>query len=257
MNSRALNMKHLVVLLALLVPVALPAAEPMAADYAAALANPARSAKDRERDARDRPAEILAVAGVRAGMAVADVFGAGGYWSELLAYTVGPTGRVLLVNNPAYVEFAKKELDARFAGGRLSAVERTVVDPKDLGLGTGTLDAALIVMSYHDLYYVDEKGGWPAIDAGQFLGQVHAALKPGGAFLIVDHSAKPGTGAADAQTLHRIDEAFAQQDLEKHGFRLEKTWDGLRHPEDDRTKLVFDPAIRGKTDRFVHLYRRE
>lgn len=251
------SVKRLVLLIMLLLPVVLPAADPTAADYAAALANPARSDRDRERDARDQPAEILALAGIRSGMAVADVFGAGGYWSEILAYAVGPTGRVLLVNNPAYVEFAKKELAARFAGERLSAVERSVVDPADLQLGKGTLDVALIVMSYHDLYYVDEKEGWPAIEAGHFLDQLRDALKPGGALVIVDHAAKAGTGAAHAQTLHRIDEEFAKQDFAKHGFRLAETWDGLRQPADDRTKGVFDPSVRGKTDRFVHIYRRQ
>jgi predicted methyltransferase len=224
--------------------------------YEAALANPARSDKDRERDAREQPAEVLALAGIRPGMTVADVFGAGGYWSEIMSYVVGPEGSVLLVNNAPYVEFAKKDLDTRFAGNRLSAVKRTVVDPADMKLASATLDAAIIVMSYHDLYYVDEKGGWPAIDAGKVLDQVQGALKPGGAFIIVDHSAKAGTGATAAQDLHRIDEDFAKKDLASHGFRLDRTFDGLRNPADDRSKLVFDPAIRGKTDRFVHVYRK-
>ena len=143
-------------------------------------------------------------------MAVADVFGAGGYWSELLTYVVGPKGSVLLVNNPPYEEFAKKDLDTRFTGDRLASVKRLVVDPADMKLGTATLDAAIIVMSYHDLYYVDEKDGWPAVDAGKFLDQIHAALKPSGAFIIVDHSAKAGTGSAAAQELHRIDEEFTK-----------------------------------------------
>ena len=75
-------------------------------------------------------------------------------------------------------------------------------------------------------------------------------------FLIVDHAARSGTGKDAAQDLHRIDEAFAQRDIESHGFRLEKTWDGLRNSADEHTKRVFDPAIRGRTDRFVHVYRR-
>lgn len=111
-------------------------------------------------------------------------------------------------------------------------------------------------MSYHDLYYVDEAGGWPAIDAVGFLDQLHAALKQGGSLLIIDHAAPAGAGKTVAGETHRIEEAFAKRDIESHGFRLEKTWDGYRNSADDLSKLVFDPEVRGKTDRFTHLYRR-
>ena len=86
--------------------------------------------------------------------------------------------------------------------------------------------------------------------------QIKAAVKPGGHLLIVDHAAAAGSGNSAAQDLHRIDEEFAKRDIESHGFEIEKTWDGYRNPDDDPSKLVFDPAVRGKTDRFVHLYRR-
>jgi predicted methyltransferase len=114
----------------------------------------------------------------------------------------------------------------------------------------------VIFMSYHDLYYVDEKDGWPAINASGFLDQLYAALKPGGHLLIVDHAAAAGSGNTVAQNLHRIDEAFAKKDISSHGFTLEKTWDGYRNSGDELTKPVFDPAVRGKTDRFTHLYRK-
>lgn len=249
-------------ILLVLVAIAAPIVPAAAADttavdpaIAAAVANPARSQADRARDARDRPAEVLAFAGIAPGMVVADVFGAGGYWSELLAYVVGSQGRVRLVNNAPFVAFARKDLEARFGEGRLAEVERSVVETCDLGLGEGSLDAVLIVMSYHDLYHHDPNG-WPRIDAARFLGQIHAALKPGGRFLVVDHVARPGTGRAAAQDLHRIDEGFAVGDIESRGFRLEKRWGGLKNPQDDYGKIVFDPAVRGRTDRFVHLYRK-
>jgi predicted methyltransferase len=132
-----------------------------------------------------------------------------------------------------------------------------VVGPTEaMGLGENTLDGAVMVMGYHDLYWVDEKEGWPKIDAGQFLDQVARALKPGGVLLVVDHSAPQGTGSSAAQTLHRIDEQFAIADFREHGLEFERELGVLRNPGDDRSKNVFDPAIRGKTDRFVHLYRK-
>jgi predicted methyltransferase len=226
-------------------------------DYiAAAVAAPERSAADRERDAREKPAELLAFTSIVPGMKVADVFGGGGYWSELFGRAVGPSGSVTLVNNSPYWNFSKDDLKTRFADGRLKNVTPRVVETRALDLGSGQYNLIVIFMSYHDLYWVEEEGGWPAIDADGFLKQLHTGLMPGGRLLIVDHSAKADSGRAPAQSLHRIDEAFAMQDITSHGFELEKTWDGYRNPADDLTKMVFDPAIHGKTDRFTHLYRR-
>jgi predicted methyltransferase len=226
------------------------------AHIAAAVASTERSAKDRERDQRDKPAEVMTFADVKPGMKVADVFGGGGYWAEVLSYAVGPEGKVTLVNNAPYVDFSREELKTRFEEGRLKTIERRTVESCDLKLGDATYDMILIVMSYHDLYYVDEEGGWPAINADGFLKQLHAGLKPGGSLLIIDHAAAAGAGNTVAGTTHRIEEAFAKKDIEAHGFKLEKTWDGYRNPSDDLAKLVFDPAVRGKTDRFTHLYRK-
>ena len=220
------------------------------------LAVPSRSAADRERDARDKPAEVLALAKFKRGDTVADILAGGGYYSEILSGIVGPSGHVLLVNNPGYDAFDSKDWSERLAHDRLPNV-RHVVGPIDaLGLGENTLDGAVIVMSYHDLYWVDEKEGWPRVDGGRFLDQVARALKPGGVLLLVDHSAQPGTGSSAAQTLHRIDEQFAIADLRKHGLEWVAAMPYLRNPGDDRSKPVFDPSIRGRTDRFVHLYRK-
>ncbi|MGH8029958.1 MAG: hypothetical protein ACREO3_08495, partial [Arenimonas sp.] len=174
-----------------------------------ALAAPGRTDADRERDGRDHPAEVLALAGFGPGMVIGDVFGGGGYYSEILSNVVGPTGRVRLVNNPSYDNYAKKTLEPRLAGGRLANVDYAMVQPDALGLGTATLDGALIVMSYHDLYFAEPKEGWPPIDAGQFIDQLVAALKPGATLLIVDHQARAGSGHADTQVLHRIEDTYA------------------------------------------------
>lgn len=241
---------------ALLVALPLRAAD-IPAHIAAAVAAPERSAADRERDVRDRPAELMAFAGVLPGMKVADVFGGGGYWSELLYHAVGPQGAVTLVNNPPYWNFAKDDLKTRFADGRLSAITRRTVETCDLKLGKGQYDLILMFMAYHDIYWVNENGGWPAIDTDGFVRQLYDALKTGGLLLIVDNAAAAGAGSSSVSQLHRIEESFAKRDFEAHGFELEATWDGYRNPGDDHTKLVFDPAVRGRTDRFVHLYEKE
>jgi predicted methyltransferase len=88
------------------------------------------------------------------------------------------------------------------------------------------------------------------------LTQLARVLKPGGILLLVDHSAKSGTGKADAQTLHRIDEAYARHDFEAHGFQLVGKSEVLRKPEDARDQLTYEGPMVGKTDRFVYVFRK-
>jgi predicted methyltransferase len=93
-------------------------------------------------------------------------------------------------------------------------------------------------------------------DVPAFNKAVYAALKPGGLFVIIDHSAPDGSGLADTDTTHRIDAARVKSDMAAAGFVFVKESDALRNPDDPRTKLVFDPSIRGKTDQFVYIFRR-
>jgi predicted methyltransferase len=221
-----------------------------------AIDNPARSDADRERDARDKPQATLGLAGFKRGMVIADIFGGGGYYSEILSRLVGPKGKVRLINNVAYDNYSKKALTARLADNRLPNVQYEISSPEALQLGNGTLDGALIVMSYHDLYFADPKDGWPAINASQFIDQIVTALKPGGKLLIVDHAANEGTGKKDAQLLHRIEEKFAVQDFKSHGLEFVGSIPDLKNSADDHSLSVFDAAIKGKTDRFVHVYQK-
>lgn len=223
---------------------------------AKAIAALGRSEADRERDQRDQPQAVLALAAFDRGQTIADIFGGGGYYSEILSGIVGRKGKVLLVNNAPYDAYASKDLATRQADHRLPFVQYSIVENQALQLGKNRLDGALIVMSFHDIYYADPENNWPAIDTRQFIGQIVDALKPGGVLLIVDHAANAGTGAKDAQRLHRIEESFVTRELTASGLRFAGSINTLRNPADDHSLGVFDPAIRGKTDRFVHLYRK-
>lgn len=233
-------------------------AAPAAADPSAiekSIANPERTAADRERDAREKPAEVLAFAGVQPGMVVADIFAAGGYYTELLAGVVGDGGRVLAINNMPYAGYAKDDIKARYTEGRLKNVERRLVEASYMQIEPKSVDLAVIVMSYHDVYWVDEKEGWPAINTDAFVEGIKRMLKPGGKLLIIDHNAAPGTGIEAASKLHRLNEEWSKKSLTAHGFIFEKAYQGLRNKDDQLDKMVFDPAVKGKTDRYVHLYR--
>jgi predicted methyltransferase len=223
--------------------------------YDAALTQPARPASDKQRDALDHPAELLRLAGIAPGMHVADVLAGGGYYSELLSYIVGPSGKVLLINNAAYDAWSDG-LNARLAANRLPNVEHLTVDLNHMNLPAHSLDAVLLIKVYHDLYWVSSKDEWPAINVDSVLTQLARALKPGGKLLLVDHSAKAGTGASAATPLHRIDEAYAIKDFEAHGFKVVAKSDLLRRADDARDQLTYKGPMVGKTDRFVVIFRK-
>jgi predicted methyltransferase len=223
--------------------------------FDAAVAHPGRPAADLRRDAVDDPADILRLTGIKPGMHVADVLAGGGYYSELLSYLVGPGGKVLLINNEAYDHWSDG-LPARLAGNRLPNVRHETVDLAHMGMRDASLDAVLLVKVYHDLYWIDVRGHWPTIDVNGVLEQLTRALKPGGVLLVVDHSAKRGTGSSAATSLHRIDEAYAIKEFESHGLKLVATSDILRRPEDARDQLTFEGPMVGKTDRFVLVFHK-
>jgi predicted methyltransferase len=223
--------------------------------YDAAVANPARSDSDRKRDALDQPAEILRLAGIKPGMKVADLLAGGGYYTELLSHVVGPKGHVLMLNNAAFDGWSAS-WPKRVADNRLPNVEHRTIDLNKMNLGAGTLDAILLIKVYHDLYWVDSGGDWPKIDVKSTLDQVVSALKPGGTLVIVDHSAKAGTGSSAATPLHRIDEAYAKKDFESRGLKLTAHSDALRRPDDKRDLLSYEGPGAGKTDRFVLVFRK-
>ncbi len=222
----------------------------------ATLADPSRDAADQARDQRDRPDVSLAMCGIKLGDTTADIFAGGGYYSELLSHMVGSEGKVLLRNNPPYAAYAAKSLEKRNLSGRFPNVENMVVENEDLRLPAQGVDVAILMITLHDLFYADPETGWAKIDVADFLGQIHAALKPDGRLLIVDHAAANAAGDSQSKALHRIEAAYAQQVLETAGFELAATSDILANPEDDHSKSVFDKEIRGHTDRFVHLYRK-
>src|SRR5271156_3175840 len=223
--------------------------------YDAAAAHRGRPASDLPRDTLDHPAELLRLAGIAPGMHVADVLAGGGYYSELLSSIVGPSGKVLLINNAAYDGWSDG-LNARLAANRLANVEHLTVDLNHMNLPAHSLDAVLLIKVYHDLYWVSSKDEWPAINVDSVLTQLAHALKPGGKLLLVDHSAKAGTGASAATPLHRIDEAYAIKDFEAHGFKVVAKSDLLRRADDARDQLTYKGPMVGKTDRFVVVFRK-
>jgi predicted methyltransferase len=83
---------------------------------------------------------------------------------------------------------------------------------------------------------------------------IFQALKPGGIFGVIDHSAKPGAGLSEVQTLHRIEESALRQEIEAAGFHLKAESDALRNSSDTRDwndSPVAAGERRGTSDRFM------
>src|SRR4030095_6414288 len=121
-----------------------------------AVADPARTADDRARDDRDHAVDGLKFFGIAPGVVVADIFGAGGYYSELIGDIVGPTGKVYLYNNASYAKYGAKPLAARVDSGRLKNVVVIEKEVGQIGIAPGSVDLVLMSMSYHDLYLKED-----------------------------------------------------------------------------------------------------
>jgi predicted methyltransferase len=225
--------------------------------YDAALRHQGRTADDLKRDALDHPAAILRLAGIKPGMRVADFMAADGYYSELLSYVVGPEGQVLLVNNPSFDRWSNNAWQPRIANNRLPNVQHLSVDLNKLPFEAGSLDAILLIKVYHDLYWVDpDQANWPKVETAAVLDRLVKSLKPQGVLVIVDHSAKAGSGTSAASPLHRIDEAYTRHDFESRGMKVVASSDELRRSDDPRTQVSYKEPILGKTDRFVLVFRK-
>ncbi len=219
-----------------------------------AIYQPDRYADDKGRDKSRKPLEVLKFSGVKPGDTVIDLLGGGGYYSELFNYIVGDEGKTHLQNNSLFLRFSTEELEQRLANGRLKSVVRLDSEFADMQL-PANVDLIFIGLSYHDIY-VPRKDPVITAKRDEFFNQIWGALKPGGALLIIDHAAEPGTGKDTTAKLHRIDEEWAKQDIESAGFRFEKELDVLRNPNDNYQLDIWKKGIMRKTDRFIHLYRK-
>jgi predicted methyltransferase len=214
-----------------------------------AIAATDRSDADRALDAGRKPGEVLAFFHVAPGQKIGELFAGGGYTTELMARTVGPSG-VLYAQNTTEIldKFARKPWTARAAKPVMKpvvSVERPMDDP--LPPEAKDLDAVITILNYHDT--VNMK-----IDRAKMNAAVFAALKQGGVYGVVDSSAADGSGTRDTDTLHRIDRAVVVEEVTKAGFKLDDESQVLRNPSDPRDWNSSPRAAgdkRGTSDRFV------
>lgn len=227
-------------------------APPGALAPAAAVADPARADANRKMDDGRKPLEVLAFAGFKPGEVVADWGAGGGYYSEMIADVVGPKGRVYAVSSPTL--FKQEAWDPLLKAH--PNVMPLLASAQAQWLAPGSVDAIFAHLEYHDLYFVSEKFHHPKLDVPAVLANWYAAVRPGGEVIVVDHVALPGDPWENTNKYHRIDPEQVKRDLTAVGFVLEGESDVLHRNDDPHDVLVFDPSVRGKTDRFILKFKK-
>lgn len=224
-------------------------------NIAAAVADGNRPDADKERDANRKPADTLTFTGVKPGAQIAELLPGGGYFTRLFSKAVGSSGHVYaLVPAPA----ANAPADAQDRAARVKAIAAVpnyanvtvVVEPFTQLSLPAPVDLVWTSQNYHDLH------NFPGLDVGVFNKMVFDDLKPGGIYLVLDHSAEAGSGGRDTSTLHRIDPETVKTEVLAAGFVFVGSSDLLRQPGDSHALKVFDPTVRGKTDQFILKFRK-
>lgn len=223
-----------------------------AAGVVAAVADKARPEADTKRDADRKPADMLDFAGIKPGQTVADFLPGGGYFTRIFSKAVGPKGTVYAVVPPPAPNATKPNAIIAVAAeptyGNIKVVEGNL---GALSLPTRA-DVIWTAQNYHDLFLTRFK-----VDIAVANRSIFYALKPGGYFIVLDHAAAAGAPlVVTANTIHRIDPALVRAQLEAAGFKFVSESKVLANAQDDHTKMVFDPSLRGHTDQFIYKFQR-
>ena len=223
--------------------------------FAAAVADPSRPPTDTERDANRKPAETLAVTGLKPGDVVADYAAGQGYFTRLFSNVVGPKGHVYAVVPSelfVYPNIVKGTADIEGWTVKHPNVTFSFASALTAVKFPEKLDLFWISQNYHDLH--DSFMG--PVDIAAFNKAVYAALKSGGLYVILDHVAAPGSPANVTDTLHRIEPSVVRREVEAAGFVFDGESNILANPGDSHMATVFDKSIRGHTDQFILRFRK-
>ncbi|HYX47355.1 MAG TPA: methyltransferase [Sphingomicrobium sp.] len=232
------------------------APSPKATTIAAAVSSPDRNADNVKLDEGRKPTEVLQFLGLKPGMHVLDLFGGNAYWAEIMAPVVGPKGQDTVWEPTQFYSDKTKASFASFQAkhSNVSIVSSPFEKPD---LPKNYADFVILNDNYHDTYWQSDKYGIPKMDPNAFLKAVYDSMKPGGVIAVIDHAANPNDDTrATVEKLHRIDPKVVKADFKRAGFVFVKSSDVLHNAADDHSLLVFDPKVRGKTDRFVFEFRK-
>jgi predicted methyltransferase len=208
---------------------------------------------DIDADARRHPVELLEFSRLKPGDTVVDLVPGSGYFTRIFSQIVGPKGHVYAVWPSEY---------ARIDSDEVKVVQELAADPHYANVTVllqpaaqlsipVKADVVWISQNFHD--YLCRFMG--PIDPVSLARSVLTAMKPHGAFIVVDHAAQEGSGLRDTEAMHRVDPQLVKTSALAAGFKLDGESRVLRNPADTHEVLVFDPSIRGHTDQFAYRFR--
>jgi predicted methyltransferase len=200
-------------------------------------------------------AELIRFSRAGAGATVIDVYPGDGDWTRVFSDVVGPEGRVYSFVPAEVAHFKNDPVGLMRTLAKEPGRENVEVISADLvamPLATRSADVLWLHLFYHDLHtaLMHAKGA----TAVEFNRTVYERLKSGGYYVIVDHAAAAGVGMSNAQSLHRIDPATVREEVEAAGFVLDEESTVLANKDDPHSIKVFDPSIKGETDRFAYRF---
>ena len=164
----------------------------------------ARAWEGPERDASQRPADVIAAMRIDRGMTLVDLGVGTGYFLPYLSGAAGPDGHVLALDiEPVMIDFVTKRLQH----DNLGNVEPRLVAGDDPGLAAGSVDRILIVNTWHHI---------PARAA--YAAKLKSALRDGGAVFIVDFTLETDRGPA---VEHRLPPEQVKRELTSGGLRAQ------------------------------------
>jgi predicted methyltransferase len=199
--------------------------------------------------------DLIRFARIDAGSTVIDVYPGDGDWTRLFSDVVGPEGRVYGFVPTEISDLKNDQVDRMRTLAKEPGRENIQAVSADLiAMPEATQQADVLWMHlfYHDLHtaLIQGRGATPA----DFNRAVYERLTPGGFYVIVDHAAVADSGTSDTQALHRIDPASVREEVLAAGFVLEAESAVLANKDDPHSAKVFDPSIKGETDRFAYRF---
>ena len=229
-------------------------AGPIDSKLAAALAADSRPNAHTERDANRKPAETLAFFGLEDDMRVVELIPGGGWYTRLLAPVLADNGELFVAIGAGRLEqslLAEPGFDKVRVLSPEVSFERT--EPFGLRGASGPfslgIENADMILTFRNLHNFNA-------EARRHMNQaVFDALKPGGIYGVVDHTARHNEPMAD-HSRRRLDPVVVIDEMLALGFEYGGSTDLHYRSQDDLTKEVGDASVSGQTDRFTLKFRK-
>ncbi len=218
-----------------------------------AVENSERPEKDQNRDANRLPVETLTFFGLRKDMTVIDILPGGGYYTRILAPVLKKQGQLYLAVGTDYTQ-KKLDLEKDFKKVKVIAEDAKINRPEgerfySLGeVDFGKVEADMVT-NFRALHLHN------AEHRKRLNKAIYNALKPGGIYAVIDHTARHGEPETD-ENRRRLDPVVAIMEIQAAGFKLVDMSTMHYRPQDDLTLEVGNDKVKGQTDRWTLKFKK-